>query len=122
MTRKLFPAPLTLLHNPRCGKSRAAKALLEKRGVAFTERLYLNEPLSLEELKELARRLGRPAREWVRKGEDAFDEAGLSASSADEQILEAMAKFPILIERPILIRGAKAVVGRPPEEVLKLLD
>lgn len=114
-------AEIVLLHNPRCSKSRAAKALLEERGVAFAERRYLEQPLDDAELRELARRLGRPAGEWVRRGEDAFAAAGLDADSADAAILAAMAVNPILIERPILVRGSRAVVGRPPERILDLI-
>jgi arsenate reductase len=114
-------ASLLLLHNPRCSKSRAARALLERRAVAFGERLYLEEPLSLAELRDLAARLGRPAREWARRGEAAWAEAGLAADAGDEAVLAAMAAHPILIERPILVRGRRAVVGRPPERVLELL-
>lgn len=110
-----------LLHNPRCSKSRAAKALLEENGVAFEERLYLEDPLSQEELDELAARLDRPVAEWVRKGEAAFAAAGLASDSDDASLLRAMATHPILIERPILVRGSRAVVGRPPENVLELL-
>lgn len=113
---------LLLLHNPRCSKSRAARALLEERGIAFRERRYLEEPLSLTELRALAQALGRPAREWLRRGEPAWEAAGLDASAAPEaELLAAMAAHPILIERPILVRGARAVVGRPPERVLDLL-
>jgi len=114
-------AAIVLLHNPRCSKSRAAKALLEARGVAFAERRYLDEPLSLDELRDLAGRLGGPVSAWVRKGEDAFTEARLDASASDDAILRAMAAHPVLIERPILVRGGRAVVGRPPERVLDLL-
>jgi arsenate reductase (glutaredoxin) len=120
-----FDAP-TLLHNPRCTKSRAAKALLDERGITYKERRYLDEPLTPAELDTLRRRLGRPAREWVRTGEDAFKEAGLGGQPKDnlkdEVILAAMARFPILIERPILILDDRAVVGRPPERVIRLLD
>jgi arsenate reductase len=113
--------PVVLLHNPRCSKSRAAKALLEERGVAFTLRLYLEQPLSRAELADLARRLGRPAREWVRRGEPAFAAAGLDAASEDGALLDAIARHPELLERPILVRGERAVVGRPPERILALL-
>jgi len=109
---------LLLLHNPRCSKSRAARALLEERGVAFVERRYLEDPLSPAELAELAARLGRPPREWARRGEDAWT---LDDSAGDAEVLAAMAQHPVLIERPILVRGARAVVGRPPERVLELL-
>jgi arsenate reductase len=112
---------LLLLHNPRCSKSRAARALLEERGRAFLERRYLEDPLSPAELAELASRLGRPAREWARRGEAAWREAGLDDDAGDAEILAAMAAHPVLIERPILVSGTLAVVGRPPERVLELL-
>lgn len=112
---------LVLLHNPRCSKSRAARALLEARGVDFEERRYLEEPLSREELAELRRRLARPPGEWVRRGEAAYAEAGLEADSTEAAVLDAMAAHPILIERPIAIAAGRAVVGRPPEQVLTLV-
>jgi arsenate reductase len=112
---------LVLLHNPRCSKSRAARALLEERGVPFEERRYLEEALDRAELADLRARLERPPGEWVRKGESAFAEAGLTSGSSDEAILDAMASHPILIERPIAVRGRRAVLGRPPENVLDLL-
>lgn len=122
----LMPLPtsddtLVLLHNPRCSKSRAALALLEERGVACEARLYLEDPLTRSELGNLAQRLGRPAGEWVRAGEGAFAEAGLGPQSEEGALLDAMAAHPILIERPILIRGERAVVGRPSENLLELL-
>jgi len=117
----LFPKP-TLLHKPKCTKSRAAKALLDERKVAYEERRYLEQPLSAAELAELRRRLDRPAREWVRSGEDAFKAAGLSKDASDKELLAAMAKYPILIERPILILAKQAAVGRPTENIEALLD
>ena len=119
-----LPGPgdaLVLLHNPRCSKSRATCALLEERGASFGVREYLNDPLSAAELLELAKRLGKATSEWVRKGEGAFSEAGLAADSDEEALLDAMARHPILMERPIAIAGSRAVVGRPPENVLDLL-
>jgi arsenate reductase len=112
---------LLLIHNPRCSKSRAAKALLEERGTPFELRSYLEDPLSRDELTELQRRLGRPAREWVRRGEAAFSAAGLGPESGDAAVLDAIAQHPELLERPILVRGDRAVVGRPPEKVLELI-
>jgi arsenate reductase len=109
---------LVLLHDPRCSKSRAAHALLAERGVAFRERRYLEDPLSPAELAELAARLGRPPREWARRGEPDWT---LDDGAGDAEVLAAMAAHPILIERPILVRGRRAVVGRPPERVLELL-
>jgi arsenate reductase len=110
-----------LLHNPRCSKSRAAKALLDEREVAYVERRYLDEPLSAAELRELRRRLARPAGEWVRSGEDAYREAGLDSGSTEDAVLDAMARHPILIERPILILADRAAVGRPLENIETLL-
>jgi len=112
---------LTLLHNPRCSKSRAARALLEGRGVAFRERRYLDDPLSRAELEALRRKLGRPAREWARRAEPAWSEAGLGDEASDDAILDAMARHPILIERPILVARERAVVGRPVEALEALL-
>lgn len=117
----MFPDDITLLHNPRCTKSRGAKALLEERGMPFRERRYLEEPLSLAELRELAKRLGVAARDWVRKGEAEYKTANLGPDSDDEAILHAMARYPVLMERPILIRGPHAIVGRPPERITELL-
>jgi arsenate reductase len=113
---------LLLLHNPRCSKSRAARALLEERGIDFDERRYLEEPLSRSELDDLRGRLERTAGEWVRRGEDAWRELGLGEGADEAAILDAIAARPILLERPIAVRGARAVVGRPPENVLELLD
>lgn len=113
---------LVLLHNPRCSKSRAAKALLEERGAAFTERLYLDTPLSRAELDDLSTRLGMPASEWVRRKEAAFDEAGLASDASADAVLDAIAAHPILMERPILVRGKRAAIGRPPEDILGLLS
>jgi len=112
---------LLLLHNPRCSKSRATLALLEEKGVAFEVRLYLEDPLSREELASVGKRLGRPASAFARKKEGAYAEAGCGPDSSEDEILDAMAGAPILMERPILVRGSRAAVGRPPEDVLELL-
>lgn len=111
-----------LLHNPRCSKSRAALALLEARGLRVELRRYLEQPLDLAELGELRKRLGRPVAEWIRRGEDAYREAGLGPASSEEELLQALAAQPVLLERPIAIRGSTAVLGRPPEAVLRLAD
>lgn len=112
---------ILLLHNPRCSKSRAARALLEARGVAFRERRYLEEPLDREELAALRRRLGRPVLEWTRTGEAAWKEVGPGRDADEDALLDTLAAHPVLMERPILVRGRRAVVGRPPETVLELL-
>jgi arsenate reductase len=113
---------ILLLHNPSCSKSRATLALLEERGIAFETRLYLENPLGQDELADLGQRLGKSALEFTRTGQAEFKDANLSASSSVDEIFTAMATSPILLERPILIRGTRAAIGRPPEDVLKLLD
>ncbi|MEZ4353170.1 MAG: arsenate reductase (glutaredoxin) [Myxococcota bacterium] len=112
---------ILLLHNPKCSKSRATLALLEERGARFSTRLYLEDPLDRGELRELARRLGRPALGFTRTGQAEFEQAGLSTASGEDALLDAMAATPILMERPIVIRGERAAIGRPPEAVLALL-
>ncbi len=112
---------LILYHNPRCRKSREALELLQSRNVPLQVVEYLKQPLTLEELRNLRKKLGLPPSAWVRKGEKEYKAAGLSGDSSEEEILRAMAQFPILMERPIVVRGNKAVVGRPPERVLELV-
>ncbi|MDR8017336.1 arsenate reductase (glutaredoxin) [Ectopseudomonas guguanensis] len=113
---------LTLYHNPRCSKSRGALELLEARGVQPNVVRYLETPPSASELKSLLGKLGITARDLLRSGEDEYKTLGLSDTSLSEaQLIEAMVQHPKLIERPILIAGDKAVVGRPPEKVLELL-
>lgn len=114
------PDETVLLHNPRCSKSRATLALLEAHGTSFTTRLYLDDPLNRTELEELAKRLGRAAIEWTRTGQAEFKAAGLSKDSSEQALFEAMAAAPILMERPVVIRGEQAAIGRPPEAVLEL--
>ena len=113
---------ILLLHNPKCSKSRATLGLLEERGVAFQTRLYLENPLGQEELADLGERLGKPALEFTRNKQAEFANAALDVSSSEAEIFAAMAAEPILMERPILIRGKRAAIGRPPEDVLLLLD
>ena len=113
---------LTLDHNPRCSKSRAALELLQARGLQPHVVRYLETPPSASELKSLLGKLGISARDLLRSGEDEYKTLGLSdANLSEAQLIEAMAKHPKLIERPILIAGDKAVIGRPPEKVLELL-
>ncbi|MCY1435906.1 putative protein YfgD [compost metagenome] len=113
---------LTLYHNPRCSKSRGALELLEARGLAPTVVRYLETPPSAAELKALLGKLGIGARQLLRSGEDEYKELNLADTSLSEaQLIDAMATYPKLIERPILIAGDKAVIGRPPEKVLEIL-
>ena len=113
---------LILYHNPRCSKSRGALELLEARGVTPQVVRYLETPPSATGLRELLSKLGIGARALLRSGEDEYKELGLAdANLSDEQLIAAMAAHPKLIERPILIAGERAVIGRPPEKVLELL-
>lgn len=113
---------LTLYHNPRCSKSRSALALLEARGLTPTVVRYLETPPDAATLRTLLARLGLGARQLLRTGEDAYQALGLADPAlTDEQLIAAMVEQPILIERPILVAGDNAVIGRPPENVLEIL-
>lgn len=113
---------LTLYHNPRCSKSRAALEILEARGLAPTVVRYLDTPLEAAQMRSLLGKLGLSARQLLRSGEDEYKALNLAdASLSDEQLIEAMAAHPKLIERPILVAGDKAIIGRPPEKVLEIL-
>jgi len=115
-----FMSDLTLYHNPRCSKSRAALQLLNERRLQPIIRRYLEQPLSAEELGELLGCLGLTAKEVLRTGEALYRE--LNLADADEPaLIKAIVKHPILLERPILRVGKRAVIGRPPARVLELL-
>ncbi len=113
---------VTIYHNPRCSKSRSTLALLEENGVSPTIVLYLEAPPSRAQIKSLLGKLGMSAAQLVRRGEDAYKAAGLSKESSEADMLSAMAEYPKLIERPIVVKGDRAVLGRPPENVLALID
>ncbi|ABV92591.1 arsenate reductase [Dinoroseobacter shibae DFL 12 = DSM 16493] len=108
-------------HNPRCSKSREAVRLLEEAGHEVTLRRYLSEEPTEDELRAVHARLGGPVLDMMRTKEAAFKEAGLSKESDDEDLFAAMARHPILIERPIAFANGKAVIGRPPEKVLGIV-
>lgn len=111
-----------LYHNPRCSKSRTALELLEQRGLAPTVIRYLETPPSAAELHQIISRLGINPRQLLRTGEEEYKRLELANPAlTDTQIIEAMVAHPRLIERPILVVGDTAVVGRPPEKVLELL-
>ena len=113
---------MTLYHNPRCSKSRGALELLEARGLQPQVVRYLETPPSAAELRALLARLGYCARQLLRSGEEEYQTLGLADPALDDEaLIAAMVAHPRLIERPILVVGDKAVVGRPPERVLELL-
>ena len=111
-----------IYHNPRCSKSRATLALLREHGVEPEVVLYLEQPLSVAALKRLLGKLEITAAEWVRHSEPEFKAAGLHTGSSAAQLLSAVSAHPKLMERPVVVRGERAVLGRPPENVLALLD
>ena len=113
----------TIYHNPRCSKSRQTLELLQENNISPEIILYLETPPSKTELQDILKKLGIGARDLLRKGEEAYKEHGLSDTSlSDDQIIEAMLAAPKLIERPVVISGDKAVLGRPPENVLTLIS
>ena len=114
---------IRIYHNSRCSKSRSALALLEQHGKPFEVIHYLETPPSAVELKALLSQLGITARQLLRTGEDEYRELGLGDPSLSEAtLIAAMVKHPRLIERPIVIANGKAVIGRPPEKVLDILQ
>jgi arsenate reductase len=114
---------ITIYHNPRCSKSRQSLALLEENGVQPEIVLYLESPPTAAGLAALLRKLGMSARQLMRKGESVYKEQGLADESlTDNQLIAAMVANPILIERPVVECGERAVIGRPPENVLGLLQ
>ncbi|MGH7037697.1 MAG: arsenate reductase (glutaredoxin) [Stellaceae bacterium] len=111
---------VTIYHNPRCATSRKALALLRENGVAPEIVEYLKTPYTADQLKRLLRQLGMPAQKLLRRKEAAA--AGIDpARLSEEALIAAMAAHPITVERPIVVSGQKAALGRPPEAVLKVL-
>ncbi|QRN02584.1 arsenate reductase (glutaredoxin) [Legionella sp. MW5194] len=110
---------ITIYHNPRCSKSRETLKLLHDKGLKPVIVEYLKRPLSLEQLRALSTHF--ELKDFVRSGETIFKEWGLSLSDK-EKLLSAMHKAPVLMQRPIVTYRGKAVIGRPPEKVLTLLN
>ena len=111
-----------ILHNPRCSKSRATLSLLREQGIEPEVSLYLESPPTADELKSILQKLGLEARQLLRTGEAAYSELELGKPGVgDEELISAMARYPELIERPIVLAGNRAAIGRPPESVLKIL-
>ena len=111
---------MTIYHNPRCSKSRQTLALLRERGIEPKVVAYLKTPPTEAQLTALLKKLNKKASEVIRKNEAIYKELALDKSS-DGKLIKAMVKHPILLERPIVVAGRKAVVGRPPEAVLDIL-
>jgi|TARA_B110000495_G_C22460019_1_gene286382 arsenate reductase len=112
---------MIIYHNPRCSKSRQALALLRENGVEPEVIEYLKTPPTKSALRDLLRKLDLSAHDILRAKEDEYKKLGLSPDTAENKILTAIAANPILLERPIIIKGNRALIGRPPENVLELL-
>ena len=112
---------MEILHNPRCTKSRQTLQLLESNNAEFTIVEYLKNTPSKSELTEIIRKLGISAFELIRKGESIYKEQFKGKTLSEEEWIDVMIEQPKLIERPIFINGEKAVIGRPPENILSIL-
>jgi len=114
--------PVTILHNPRCSKSRQSLELLTNNGVDVQVILYLEDPPTSSEIKNILKKLNLSPLEVLRRGETRFKELAISLEDFDDdQLIELMAENPILIERPIIFNETKAVIGRPPENTLDII-
>jgi len=112
---------IRIFHNPRCQKSRETLQLIQEKGVEADIFLYLEEKLSKKLLKDALKALGISAEKLIRKSEPAFKENFKGKALSEDEWIEAMLQYPKLIERPIVIKDGKAVLGRPPENVIDLI-
>ena len=112
---------IEIYHNPRCRKSREGLSVLENAGVEFRIVKYLDTPPTADELAAILKKAGMKPMELVRTKESIWKENFKGKSLTDEEIIQAMAQYPKLIERPIVINGDKAVLGRPAEKILEIL-
>lgn len=111
-----------IYHNPRCSKSRATLAMLKERGLEIEIVEYLATPPTADEIRRLLKLLNLDPIDLIRRGETAFRASGLDVDSTADELIALMARAPIVIERPIVVIGRAARLGRPPERVLELLD
>ncbi len=113
---------MKIYHNPRCSKSRQTLQLIEEKGVTPEICLYLETPPSVSELTAILKKLGKAPRDILRKGEQEYKDNNFADKGlSDSDLIDLMVKFPKVIERPIVVDGDKAILGRPPENVLDLL-
>ncbi|MDQ6986348.1 MAG: arsenate reductase (glutaredoxin) [Mariprofundaceae bacterium] len=112
---------VTIYHNPRCSKSRATLALLEERGIEANIVEYLKTPPSVAELTRILTMLGKSPADLMRKGEDEYKSHISGKDLSDAETIALMVQYPKVIERPIVVNGDAAAVGRPPESVLDIL-
>ena len=112
---------MKIYHNPRCRKSRETLGLIKDAGIEPELVLYLENPPKAAEIRKISEMLGMPPSAFVRKGEPIFKEHFKEKTLSEEEWIEAMVEYPKLIERPIVVKGNKAIIGRPPENVQTLL-
>ena len=114
---------IIIYHNPRCSKSKATLELITSMGIIPIVKLYLDEPISFDELSNVLDKLNISPRELLRKTESLYKKHNLDNNILDDsEIITFMIENPILIERPIVIRNKRAIIGRPPENVLKIIN
>ena len=114
--------PITIYHNPKCSKSRQTLELLVKQGIKPVINEYLKIPPTAEKIKEILKKLGYAPRDLMRKKETTYTLHNLDDPSlSGDDLIEFMIKYPVLIERPIVLANEKAAIGRPPEQVLEIL-
>lgn len=114
---------IKILHNPRCSKSREALAVLQQQALHVEVIEYLKNPLTADELATVLHKLGIPARQLLRSKEEAYNQLGLdNMALTEQQLINAMVQQPRLIERPVIIKGNKAVIGRPVSNIASLLS
>ena len=112
---------MIIYHNPRCSKSRQTLKLIQDKNIDPEVVEYLKTPPTKKRIGEIIDGLGIEAHALLRKKEKAYGEAGLSQNSSKKDIINAIAEYPILMERPVVYLSGRAVLGRPPENVLELL-
>jgi len=112
---------MIIYHNPRCSKSRQTLQLCEEAGSEIEVVEYLKTPLDEVILRDLLKKLDKSVHEVVRTKEEVYSQLNLSSESTEEEIIAAIIKYPVLLERPIVVKDDKAVIGRPPENVKALL-
>ena len=113
---------ITIYHNPKCSKSRKALEIIKSKNIEPTIILYLVNKLSKAEVKNLLSKLGLSIRDILRTGEDEYKKNNLKNENlSDDELIEFLIKFPKLLQRPIVVKNSKAVIGRPPENILNLL-
>ena len=113
---------ITIYHNPKCSKSRKVLEIIKRKNIEPTIILYLVNKLSKTEVENLLSKLGLSIRDILRTGEDEYKNNNLNNENlGDNELIDFLIKFPKLLERPIVIKNSKAVIGRPPENILNFL-